>query len=86
MSNKAKIIKELKRNHKATLESYKKSGVIGYVEILSAENSCEACKKWKGKKIPLETAIKKQLLPMMFCQNKTYGYCRCCYAPVVNFE
>lgn len=84
MKEKIKVIKEIKENHRETLKSYKESGVIKYVEVLPAENACKVCKKWKGKKILLEVAIREQSLPIKSCCNKTYGYCRCCYIPVIE--
>lgn len=86
MKEKIEVIKQLEESHSKTLKGYKESGVIKYVEILPAGNSCKICKNWKGKRIPLESAIKEQLLPLESCQNKIYGYCRCCYIPVVDEE
>ena len=84
MKDKIEVIKKLENNHKKSLESYVKSEVIEYVEILPAENSCEACKKMKGKKILLKKAVSDSPLPIKSCCNKKYGYCRCCYIPIVE--
>ena len=66
-----------------SLESYKDSEVIEYVEILATRDSCEACKKGEGNKISLENAIATAPLPVKECSHEC-GYCRCCYIPVVE--
>ena len=72
------------KSNKETLEGYLRSGVVKAVEVLPAENACDACKKWGGKKIALKKAIKKPPLPIKDCHNEQYGYCRCCYVAVVD--
>ena len=79
-----KIVKNLDKNNKNALKDYKKSGVVRYIEILPADNSCNACKEWKGKRIALDRVIRERLLPIKSCNNKDHGYCRCCYMPVVE--
>lgn len=79
-----KMIKQLRESNKESLKSYKDSEVVKYVEILSCENACENCKEWSGKKILVEEAIEKELLPIKSCSNIVYGYCRCTYLPVIE--
>lgn len=84
IKHKKKIIKGLNKSRKQTLKSYKKSRVVIAVEVLPAGNACDACQKWKGKKIPLKKALRKPPLPIRNCHNEAYGYCRCCYIPVME--
>lgn len=63
--------------HKGTLEGYRKSGVE-YVEVLTAPDSCESCKKLAGKHYKLDEAPE---LPNPNCTDKMG--CRCCFLPVV---
>ena len=76
--------KSIAKSNKEALEGYLHSGVVKAVEVLPAGNACGACKKWEGKKIALKKAIKKPPLPIKDCHNEQYGYCRCCYAPVID--
>lgn len=79
-----KIRKQLEDSARDTLINYKESGVISYVEILAAgENSCNTCRAMNGKKFLLEAAIKNPPLPVKNCTG-VFGYCRCCYVPVVD--
>ena len=84
IKHKKKIIKELNKSRKQNLKSYKKSGVVIAVEVLPASDACDACQKWKGKKIPLKKALRKPPLPIKNCHNEKYGYCRCCYISVIE--
>jgi len=77
-SNKA--FKKVMRN---VLLDYQKSAVVDKVEILAAgENSCPACMALNGKIYTIRQALKENPLPVENC-NGGYGYCRCCYLPVV---
>jgi hypothetical protein len=78
-----KLFKELNIYRVEDLMDYMKSGVVQHVEILAVmdERTCENCKKWNGKKIPLDQAIKESVLPIRNC---TGSWCRCSYAPVVD--
>jgi hypothetical protein len=61
------------------LEGYKDSGVVHYVEIKAALNSCESCKKLHAQRYKLNEAPE---LPNPSC---TYDLgCRCVYLPCVD--
>jgi predicted RNA-binding Zn-ribbon protein involved in translation (DUF1610 family) len=76
--------KELENFHRNQLIDYKKSGVTKYVEILAAgENSCPACKALDRKRFLLKNELQNPTLPVKNCTG-CYGYCRCCYIPVVD--
>ena len=78
-----KTKKEIGENLLRSLQSYKDSEVVEYVEILATRDSCEACKKGEGNKISVKNAITTNPLPVKECFHKC-GYCRCCYIPVVD--
>ncbi len=61
------------------LEEYKDSGVVHYVEINAAPNSCESCKKLHGKRYKLNEA---QELPNPSCTHELG--CRCVYLSCVD--
>ncbi len=67
--------------HQANLVSYRQSGVVKSVEILSAPNSCDTCKGLSGKKYRLD---KVPELPYEHCTH-SMG-CRCTLIPVVEFS
>jgi DNA-directed RNA polymerase subunit RPC12/RpoP len=77
-------MKENIENLRKCLLGYKNAG-IKYVEILTAYDGCENCKKWDGKKIPINEAIKKNILPNKECTDEFIG-CRCCYAAIVDIK
>lgn len=80
----AKIGQQIAASQKKSLIEYKKSGVVKYVEISSAgENSCQACKRLNGKRFRLKDELLNPTLPVKNCTGG-YGYCRCCYIPVVD--
>jgi len=64
--------------HKTSLEQYRKSGVVKFVEILPAQDSCDECKKFANKKYKLNEVPE---LPHENC-NHEKG-CRCTLIPVV---
>lgn len=66
-------------NHKASLEQYRNSGVVKYVEILAAQDSCDECKKLTKKKYKLNEVPE---LPHEHCTHKKG--CRCTEIPVVK--
>lgn len=65
--------------HKENLMQYKTSSVIKEVEICSAYDSCDECKKLNGKKFTLEHAPE---LPYEKCTSEMG--CRCTFIPVVE--
>jgi hypothetical protein len=80
----AKIGQQIAASQKKSLIEYKKSGVVKYVEIISAgETSCQACKRLNGKRFRLKDELHNPTLPVKNCTGG-YGYCRCCYVPVVK--
>lgn len=81
-AEKERRIKEITEYNRANLQKYKESGIVKYVEILSAGDSCENCKKWTNKKIPIDKAIKENILPVKNCTDERG--CRCCYIPVIE--
>ena len=58
------------------------SGDIKKVEISSADNCCDACMKFKGRRFNIDKAPE---LPNPDCTNIEYG-CRCNYLPVTIFN
>lgn len=80
----AKHRKSIEVQNMRTLKDYEKSGVIKYVEICGGQqNSCQACKRLNGKRLRLKNELQKPTLPVKNCTS-VYGYCRCCYTPVVD--
>ena len=72
------------RNRMSTLRSYAESRVVKYVEIISAgQNSCSVCRGLDGKRFLLKNELSNPTLPVKKCISN-YGYCRCCYVPVVD--
>ena len=70
--------------HRRQLIDYKKTGVTKYVEILAAgQKSCPACRALDKKLFHLKNELRNPTLPVKDCTSD-YGYCRCCYAPVVK--
>jgi hypothetical protein len=65
--------------NKSTLEGYHKGGVVKYIEILSAPDSCESCKKLNGKRFGLDEAPE---LPNEHCTNEIG--CRCTFLAVLS--
>src|SRR3989344_7626921 len=59
------------------LRRYSESGVLEKVEILSAPDSCNLCKKLTGKIISIKDAMTQKPIPNEKCEHK-YG-CRCGY-------
>ncbi len=64
--------------HKTSLEQYRNSGVVKYVEILAAQDSCDECKMLTKKKYKLNEVPE---LPHEHCTNGKG--CRCTEIPVV---
>ena len=77
------IIEELQAYRQKDLKNYKDSGVVEYIEILAAKDSCDNCKGQAGKRIKLADALIKPPLPIHNCTHEK-GYCRCTYIPVVK--
>jgi thioredoxin-related protein len=74
---------------KMELLTYKKSGVIDKVQILTCgKNSCEACQQLDRKVFTIEEALEKMPIPCKECTfilyDKTRGFCRCAYLPGVD--
>lgn len=65
-------------SHKTSLEQYRKSGVVKFVEILAAQDSCDECKKFTKKKYKLNEVPE---LPHENCTHEKG--CRCTLIPVV---
>jgi len=65
--------------HQATLEKYRKSGVVKQVEMLANSDSCEACSKLAGKRYKLNEAPE---LPNPNCTHELG--CRCVVIPVTD--
>ena len=67
--------------HEATIAGYRRSGVVGEVEILVArdERLCDACASIADKRFKLDEVPE---LPYEHCTSETG--CRCCFAPVVS--
>jgi len=65
--------------YRATLKGYHESGVLEYVEILAAPDSCESCKKLVGKRYKLSEVPE---LPNEHCIHELG--CRCVVIPVVE--
>lgn len=82
MEDLKKLQDELNLSRERSINSYCESGVVDFVQVLSTADSCEACKRWQGKKIPLQDAKKLKILPIKDCSHKKG--CRCCYLPIVN--
>ena len=66
-------------SHQADVANYRQSGVVKQVEVLAAQNSCEACKKISGKKFKLNQVIE---LPYEYCTHEMG--CRCILIPVIK--
>lgn len=66
-------------SYRATLEQYRKSGVVKYVEILAAQDSCEAWKKLTKKRYKLNEVPE---LPYEHCTHEMG--CRCTEVPIVK--
>lgn len=64
---------------KETLKEFNESGVVKYIEILATPDSCESCKKLKGKRYKLSEAPK---LPNPNCTHELG--CRCVYLSRTN--
>ena len=80
----AKHRKSIEVQNIKTLRSYKEAGVVKYVEISGAgQNSCQACNRLDGKRFHLENELHNPTLPVKNCTG-VYGFCRCCYIPVVD--
>jgi hypothetical protein len=65
-------------SHKTSLEQYRRSKVVKYVEILAAQDSCADCKKLTKKKCKLNEVPE---LPHEYCTHEKG--CRCTRIPVV---
>lgn len=82
MKDLKKLQDELDLSRERSIKSYCDSGVVNFVQVLATVDSCEACKKWQGKKIPLQSAKSLKILPIINCSHK--NGCRCCYIPIVE--
>lgn len=65
--------------HKATLEDYRHSNVIKGVEIVAAQDACDACKKLAGIKYAFSEMPE---LPNEHCTSETG--CRCIEIPIMK--
>ncbi len=77
------IAEEINVSRRENLMQWNNFGVLK-VEVSSADNSCENCKKQNGKIYLIRDAIRNNPLPCKDCNNEKYGYCRCTYLPVIN--
>ncbi len=66
-------------SHKTSLEQYRKSGFVKFVEILAAQDSCDECKKITKKKYKLNEVPE---LPHENCTHEKG--CRCTLIPMVK--
>ena len=66
-------------SHKATLDQFRKSGVVKHVKILTMHDSCDACKKMARKKYKLSEMPE---LPYEHCTHEMG--CRCTEIAVVQ--
>ena len=64
---------------KSDIAQYKKDNVVKSVEILTASDSCDECKKFAGKRYSLNNVPE---LPNEKCTHK-FG-CRCTISPIVD--
>ena len=65
--------------HKASIKQYRESGVVKFVEILSAQDSCVACKKLSKIKFTFDE------LPEFPYEKCTHEMgCRCVTIPIVD--
>jgi hypothetical protein len=65
--------------HQASLKQFRNSGVVEYVEILAAQDSCDACKKLTKRKYKLDEVPE---LPHEHCTHEMG--CRCTEIPIVK--
>lgn len=72
-----------KLSHDQTIQGFVSSGVVAQVEVLVNKNSCDICKKQKGKKLSLNEALNNPPIPVKECTFEPYG-CRCGFIPVVS--
>lgn len=76
----------LKQAKKMELLDYKNSG-IRKVSILAKE-SCPQCRQLEGKSYKVEDILENSSLPVKNCQTKlsekSKGFCRCEYLPVIS--
>lgn len=65
--------------HRVNIANYKQSGVVKQVEILAAQDSCDACKKISGKRFKLSEVPE---LPYEHCTHEMG--CRCTLLPITK--
>lgn len=65
--------------HRVNIVNYKQSGVVKQVEILAAQDSCDACKKISGKRFKLSEVPE---LPYEHCTHEMG--CRCALLPITK--
>ena len=75
---------------KEDLMEYKKGNIVTKVEVVTAgEQSCVGCSKLANKFFTIDEALEKEILPCKECtfeaNEKGIGWCRCCYAPHIDF-
>lgn len=66
-------------SHQVKVADYNQSGVIKQVEILAAQDSCDACKKISGKRFTLNEVLE---LPYEHCTDELG--CRCTVVPITK--
>lgn len=71
------------------LASWRESGVVKAIEVMSAPGCCENCRKQDGRRYKLEDALKTPPVPCMTCTEKRkesdkYSWCRCDMSPVME--
>ena len=80
MSHRGPSIEQVRSGLRATLESYKASGLVDHVRILAG--CCSACDVDEGV-VPLDLEMTHQRLPHGLCERADGGACPCAYSPVV---
>jgi len=63
--------------HRVNVANYRQSRVVKQVEILAAQDSCDACKKISGKRFKLDEVLE---LPYEHCTHEMG--CRCTLLPI----
>jgi hypothetical protein len=64
-------------SHQVNVANYKQSGVVKQVDILTAQDSCDACKKISGNRYKLNEVLE---LPYEHCTHEMG--CRCTLIPI----
>ena len=84
-------LRELRLASKMALLNYKKAGFKKVRWVASyGSRTCKKCTSLNGKIYSIEKALKDMPLPLKDCKNfmnsPKYGFCRCCWVPVINIQ